>query len=236
MAQGGHICCENYEFIGVKGPAPMFACNHGPNLRHGDMEHVARSGHTLRTASSGSILEFTYLGRLAPSLITGHGQVSCPGKQRSMTCNELTQGMALTGHILLGNHTVNNTEGLALASAFSSGLDLRPGGLDPVIHDGQTLRTPDEGCIPESTHIGGLASFLTTGHDQDCHLGSQRSMAHGELARGGDRSACTLLGNHEIAQTDGSTLVTGSYPVQAHHMGKLEPMVEPHPGQRLHPQ
>jgi hypothetical protein len=32
--------------------------------------------------------------------------------------------MALTGHILLGNHTVNHTKGLALASAFGHGPDL----------------------------------------------------------------------------------------------------------------
>jgi hypothetical protein len=32
MAHGGHIRRENYEFIGVKGPTPVFAYNRGPDL------------------------------------------------------------------------------------------------------------------------------------------------------------------------------------------------------------
>jgi hypothetical protein len=50
MAHGGHIRRENYEFIGVKGPAPASAYSHSPNLCHGDLGPVARGGHTLETA------------------------------------------------------------------------------------------------------------------------------------------------------------------------------------------
>jgi hypothetical protein len=34
----------------------------GPNIHHGDLGPVARSGHTLGTASGSGILEFTYIG------------------------------------------------------------------------------------------------------------------------------------------------------------------------------
>ena len=62
MAHGGHIHRENYEFIGVRGPAPASTYSHGPNLRHGDLGPMAHSEHTLRTAFYGSIPEFTYIG------------------------------------------------------------------------------------------------------------------------------------------------------------------------------
>ena len=76
MAHGGHIRHKNYEFISIKGPAPTSAHGYDPNLCHGNLGHIARSGHTLGTASSGSILEFTYLEGLVPSLTVGHGQAS----------------------------------------------------------------------------------------------------------------------------------------------------------------
>ena len=60
MAHGGHIYRKNYEFISIKGLAPVTACGYDPNLYHRDPRHVARSGHTLGTTSGGSILEFTY--------------------------------------------------------------------------------------------------------------------------------------------------------------------------------
>ena len=73
MAHGGNIHHENYEFTGVRGLAPTYAYSRGPNLYHGDPEHVAHSGHTLRTASDGSILEFTYLEGPEPLLTAGRG-------------------------------------------------------------------------------------------------------------------------------------------------------------------
>jgi hypothetical protein len=57
-------------------------------------------------APNGYIPEFTYIGGLVPSLITGRGQVFHPGNQRPMAHDELTHGMALSGHILLGNHEI----------------------------------------------------------------------------------------------------------------------------------
>ena len=89
---------------------------------------------TLGTTLWGYILEFTYPVGPVPSLIIDRGQVSPSRNQRSTARNEFTLGMASTGHILLGNHAVNHTKGPTLASAFSYGLDLHSGGLDPAIH------------------------------------------------------------------------------------------------------
>ena len=112
MAHGGHIHHENYEFIGVRGPAPASTYSHSPNLRHGDLGPVARSEHTLRTALCGSIPEFTNIGGPVPSLITVHGQVFHSGNQRPMAHGELTHGMVLGGHIILGNHEIVRADGL----------------------------------------------------------------------------------------------------------------------------
>ena len=101
MAHGGHIRRKNYEFTSIKWPAPTSARSYDPNLYHGDLGRVAHSGHTLRTASSGSILEFTYPEEPVPSLTAGRGQASCLGNRRSTARNELAQGMASTDHILL---------------------------------------------------------------------------------------------------------------------------------------
>ena len=58
-------------------------------------------------------------------------------------------------------------------------------------------------------------------------------MAHGELAQGMAYGGHILLGNHEIARTNGSTPIIGFYPVQTRHVEKLDPMVESRPEQRL---
>jgi hypothetical protein len=154
MAHDGHIHHKNYEFISAKGLAPMSAFSRGPDLHPRDLNPVAHGGHTLRTALGGCILEFTYLEGPAPSIITGRGHVSCPGNQRSMARNELTRGMASTGHILLGNHTVNHTKGPVPMSAFTCSLDLHPRGLDPMIYSGYTLKNLLRDCIPEFTYMG----------------------------------------------------------------------------------
>ena len=100
MAHGGHIHRKNYEFISIKGLAPTSARGYDPNLCHGDLGHVAHNGHTLRTTSDGSNLEFIYLEGPAPSLTTSHSQASRPGNQRPTARNKPTRGMASTGHIL----------------------------------------------------------------------------------------------------------------------------------------
>ena len=89
-----------------------------------------------------------------------------------MTHDELTQGMASTGHILLGNHVANHSKGPVLATTFGHGPDFHPGGLDPVVHGEHTLGIALGGCILEFTHIGGPAPSLITSHGQDFHLGS----------------------------------------------------------------
>ena len=62
MAHGGHIHHENHEFIGIEGPAPTSIFSHSQVLHPGDLDPVAYEGHTLGTALSGCILEFTYIG------------------------------------------------------------------------------------------------------------------------------------------------------------------------------
>ena len=89
MALDGHIRRKNYEFIGIKGPAPATAHGYNPNLRHRDTGHVAHSGHTLRTTSSDSILEFTYPEGPVPSLTASRAQASRSGNQRFATHNKL---------------------------------------------------------------------------------------------------------------------------------------------------
>ena len=105
-----------------------------------------------------------------------------------------------------------------------------------MTHGGYTLRTPRGGCILEFTCVGGLAPSLITGHGQDFHLGSLRPMVHGELARGMAHGGRILLGNHEIARTNGSTPIFSYCTVQTRHMGKLDSTVEPCPRQRLQSQ
>ena len=56
MAHGGHIRRKSYEFIRIKGSTPASARGYDPNLCHRDPVHVARSGHNLKTGSSGNIL------------------------------------------------------------------------------------------------------------------------------------------------------------------------------------
>ena len=90
----------------TKGPAPAFAFSYGLDLRLGDPDHVARSGHTPETTHGGCVLEFTNIGGLIPSPITGQGQDFHLGSQRPMAHGELTRGMACGGHILLENHEI----------------------------------------------------------------------------------------------------------------------------------
>jgi hypothetical protein len=66
MAHGGHIHRENYEFTGVRGPAPPSTFSHNPDLRYRDLDPAIYGERTLRTALSGSILEYTYIGGLYP--------------------------------------------------------------------------------------------------------------------------------------------------------------------------
>ena len=110
MAHDGHILCKNYEFISIKGPTPVSVRVYDTNLCHRNPGHVARSGHTLETASDGSILEFTYPKGLVPSPTAGCGQASRSRNQRSTAHNKLTQGIASTGHNLLGNHAITQTD------------------------------------------------------------------------------------------------------------------------------
>lgn len=132
-AHGGHIRHENYEYTGVKGPAPASAYGHDPNLRHGDLGYVAYHGHALGTAPSGNIPEFTYIGGPVPSPTTRHGQILHPGGRKPMAHDELTKGMASIGHILLGNHEVFHTNGSTPIVSFYPVQANRVGSLDPAV-------------------------------------------------------------------------------------------------------
>jgi len=70
-----------------------------------------------------------------------------------MACNKLTQGIASTGHILLGNDAVNYTKGPTPTFALSYDPDLHPKGPDPVVHGGHTLETTLRGCILKCTRV-----------------------------------------------------------------------------------
>ena len=118
MAHGSHIYHENYEFIGVKRPAPVSAFSRGQDLRPRDLDPVVYGEHTLKTTLNGSILEFTYIGGAVPSLITSRGQIFHPGSQRPTAHGKLTHGMASNGHILLGNHEAVHTNGSMLITSF----------------------------------------------------------------------------------------------------------------------
>jgi hypothetical protein len=113
------------------------------------------------------------------------------------------------------------------------GLSLHRGNLGPTDYGGRTLGTAHGGCILEPTYAGGLGPSLITGHGQDFHPGSLRSMAHGELARGMARNGYNTLGNCEIAQTNRSTPIIGYCLVQTRRVKKLDSMVDPCTGQHF---
>jgi hypothetical protein len=62
--------------------------------------------------------------------------------------------MAHAGHIHHKNYEFTGVKGLVPASAFSRGLDLRLGDLDPVAHDRHTLGTAPSSSILVFTYIG----------------------------------------------------------------------------------
>ena len=62
-AHGGHIHHGNPKSISVEGLAPTSVFGHSQVLRPRDLDPMAYEGHTLGTALSSYILEFTYIGR-----------------------------------------------------------------------------------------------------------------------------------------------------------------------------
>ena len=78
MAHDGHIRHKNYEFTSVRGPVPTFAFSHVLDPHFEDLDPMVYAVHTLGTAFSGNILEFTYVGGPVPFLITRHGQIFHP--------------------------------------------------------------------------------------------------------------------------------------------------------------
>jgi hypothetical protein len=233
MTYDSHIHRENYGFIGANVPAPVSTFRRSLGLHLGNLGPMAHGEHTPRTVHGGHIPKYTYPEGLVPLLVTSHGQVFHSRNQRITARDELTQGMASTGHILLGNHVVNHTKGSAPTSALGHGPDLHLENLGPACYGGRTLGTAHGGCIPEPTYAGGLGPSLITDHGQDFHQGSLRFVAHGELARGMACDGRNTLGNREIARTNGSTPIIGYCPIQTRSVRKLDSMVEPHTGQRF---
>jgi hypothetical protein len=145
MARDDHIHRENYGFIGAKGPAPASAFSHSLDLHLRNLGPVAHGGHTPRTTHRGCIPEYTYQEGVVPSPVASRGQVSHLKNQRTMAHDKLAQGMASTSHILLGNHAVNHTKGLAPASTLGCGLDLYLGNLGPATYGGRSLENYPQG-------------------------------------------------------------------------------------------
>jgi hypothetical protein len=116
MAHDGHIRHENYEFTDIKGLAPT--SSYILDLRFRDLDPMVYGRHTLKTALSGNILEFTYIGGPVPSVAMSHSQIFHPGSQMPKAQGELTQGMASTGHILLGNCKVIHANGSMPITSF----------------------------------------------------------------------------------------------------------------------
>jgi hypothetical protein len=108
MAYDSHIHHENYRFIDANELAPTPAFSRSSDLPLRNLGPVAHGGHTPKTALGGYIPECTYPERPVPSLVISYGQASRPRNQRTMAHDELARGMAMTSHILLGNHTVNH--------------------------------------------------------------------------------------------------------------------------------
>jgi hypothetical protein len=110
--------------------------------------------NTLGTSLSYSILEFTYIGGPIPSLVTSHGQVFHPGSQRSMAHGVLTDGMASTGHILLGNHEIIHTNGPTPINNFYPIQANRVGSLGPAVEPRPERRLrhqPSAACLGTHT-------------------------------------------------------------------------------------
>ena len=84
MDHGGHICRENYESIGVKGPVPTSASGCGLDLHLRILDPIACGEHALETGLRGCIPELTHKGGPTPPFSTDSGHI---------------QAMAYDGHI-----------------------------------------------------------------------------------------------------------------------------------------
>ena len=71
---------------------------------------MVHGGHTLGISLRGCILECTHMRGLVPSLITSHGQDLHLRNRMAMALGDLTQGMAHSHHILLGNYEIIQTD------------------------------------------------------------------------------------------------------------------------------
>jgi hypothetical protein len=90
----------------TKGPAPVSALGHVPDLRLENLGPMAYNGRTLRAAHGGCILGFTNTGDPVPSLITDHGQTFHLGSLLAVAHGDLAQGVARGDYILLDNHEI----------------------------------------------------------------------------------------------------------------------------------
>lgn len=79
-----------------------------------------------------------------------------------------------------------------------------------------------------------LVPSLITGQGQNFRLGSHMAMAHGDHTQGMACDGLFLLGDHEIARTNGSMSVIGSITDQTRCVGKLDPVIELSPRECLH--
>ena len=89
-------------------------------------------GHTLGMTPGGHIPEFTHVGGPAPSFASGHGQAFRPKNLRLAAYDELTLGMALSGHFHRGNLEFTHIKRLTPASNFCPSQALHLGSPDPM--------------------------------------------------------------------------------------------------------
>ena len=111
MALSGHIPLGNHMVDHLRGPVPTSAFSRVTNLRPRGLGPVTHGGHTLGTPHEDCIPKFTYVGGLAPSLITSHGQDFHLGSLRPVAHGELAQKMAHGSRIFLRNHEISRNNG-----------------------------------------------------------------------------------------------------------------------------
>jgi hypothetical protein len=97
--------------------------------------------------------------------------------------------------------------------------------LGHVAHSRHTLETISDGSILEFTYPKGPVSSLTADRGQTSYLGSQRTMAHNELAQGMASTDHIILGNHAVNRTKGSMPASALSCDPDLHLVGLDPMV-----------
>jgi hypothetical protein len=111
--------------------------------------------------------------------------------------------MALRGHINCKNYEFTSIKGPAPVTAHGYDPNLYHRDFGHVARSRHTLETISDGSILEFTYLEGPVPSLTADHGQASYSGSQRTMAHNELAQGMASTDHIILGNHAVNHTKG---------------------------------